>query len=81
MPQNLQLELSKATLTYNKHQLAKSRCNKDLNVTFHIYFWLHWVFIAVCGLSLVVVNEGYSLAAVHGLLTVVASPVAHREML
>ena len=25
-----------------------------------IYFWLCWVFIAVCGLSLVVVSGGYS---------------------
>ena len=30
---------------------------------FIYYFWLHWVFIAVCGLSLVVVSKGYSLAA------------------
>ena len=26
-----------------------------------IYFWLHWVFIAACGLSLVVASRGYSL--------------------
>ena len=25
-----------------------------------IYFWLHWVFVAVCGLSLVAASEGYS---------------------
>ena len=25
------------------------------------YFWLHWVFVAVCGLSLVVASSGYSL--------------------
>ena len=25
-----------------------------------IYFWLHWVFIAVCRLSLVVASRGYS---------------------
>ena len=25
-----------------------------------IYLWLHWVFIALCGLSLVAVNRGYS---------------------
>ena len=25
-----------------------------------IYFWLHWVFIAACGLSLVVASRGYS---------------------
>ena len=25
-----------------------------------IYFWLCWVFVAVCGLSLVVLSRGYS---------------------
>ena len=25
-----------------------------------IYFWLHWVFVAACGLSLVAVSGGYS---------------------
>ena len=25
-----------------------------------IYFWLHWIFIALCGFSLVSVSEGYS---------------------
>ena len=27
---------------------------------YFIYFWLRWVFVAVHGLSLVVVSEGYS---------------------
>ena len=27
---------------------------------FFFFFWLHWVFIAVCGLSLVAVSRGYS---------------------
>ena len=31
-----------------------------------MYFWLHWVFLAVCGLSLVAVKRGYSLVAMHG---------------
>ena len=38
---------------------------------------MHGVFIAVCGLSLVEASEGFSLAAVHRLLTVVAYLVAH----
>ena len=38
-----------------------------------INFWLHWVFSAACGLSLVTVTRGYSLVAVHALLTAVAS--------
>ena len=33
-----------------------------------MYFWLHWVFIVVWGLSLVVASEDYSLVAVHMLL-------------
>ena len=27
---------------------------------YFIYFWLRWVFIAACGLSLVAVSRGYS---------------------
>ena len=41
-----------------------------------IYFWLCWVFIAACSLSLVVVSGGYSLVMVLGLLIVVASLVS-----
>ena len=33
-----------------------------------IYFWLHWVFITVLGLSLVVANQGYSPVVMHQLL-------------
>jgi len=36
-----------------------------------IYFWLHWVFIAIVGLSLVVVSR---------LLTVVASLAAEHRL-
>ena len=43
---------------------------------FIIYFWLHWVFVAVCVLSLVEVSRGYSRIAVLRLLIVVASLVA-----
>ena len=27
---------------------------------FLLFFWLHWLFVAVCGLSLAVVSRGYS---------------------
>ena len=27
---------------------------------FYFYFWLHWVFVAACGLSLVAASGGYS---------------------
>ena len=31
------------------------------NINLFIYFWLRWVFVAVCGLSLVAASGGYSL--------------------
>ena len=33
-----------------------------------IYFWLHWVFVAVCRLFLVAMSRGYSLIVPHWLL-------------
>ena len=38
-----------------------------------VYFWLLWVFVVACKLSVVVESGGYSLAVVHGLLIVVIS--------
>ena len=40
-----------------------------------IYLWLHWVFFAVSGLSLVAASGGYLPLAVPGLLTAGASLV------
>ena len=45
-----------------------------------IYFWLCSVFIVVCGLSLIAASEGYSLIAVHGLLTAISSLVAEHGL-
>ena len=45
-----------------------------------IYFWLRWVFIAACGLSLVAASRGYSFIAVRGLLIAVASLVAEHRL-
>ena len=45
-----------------------------------IYFWLHWVFVAVCGLSLVAVSGEYSGVAACGLLTAVGSVVAEHRL-
>lgn len=39
-----------------------------LNFYFLIYFWLHWVLVAVCELSLVAVTQGSSPAVTHRLL-------------
>ena len=45
-----------------------------------IYFWLCWVFVAGCRLSLVAVSRGYSLVGKHRLLTAVASLVAEHGL-
>ena len=45
-----------------------------------IYFWLHWVFIAVRGLSLVNRERGLLFVAVRGLLIVVASLVVEHGL-
>ena len=42
------------------------------------FFWLHWVFIAACELSLVEASRGCSLAVVHRLLTAAPSLVAEQ---
>ena len=44
------------------------------------YFWLWWVFIATCKLSLVAVSRGYTLVAVHGLPIAVAFLVAEHGL-
>ena len=45
-----------------------------------IYFWLRWVFIAACRLSLVAASRGYSSLRLRGLLTVVASLVSEHGL-
>ena len=45
-----------------------------------IYFWLHWVFIALHGLSLVAASECDSLVAVCGLLIMVTSFIAEHGL-
>ena len=47
-----------------------------LFLTVFIYFWLCWILVAVCRLSLIVVSRGYSLIAVLGLLIAVASLIS-----
>ena len=45
-----------------------------------ICFWVHWVFVAVQGLSLVAASGGCSLVDMHRLLTVVASLVVEHGL-
>ena len=45
-----------------------------------IYFWLHWVFVAACGLSSVAASGGLLFVAVHGLLIAVASLVVEHGL-
>jgi len=47
---------------------------------FLAYFWLCWVFVASCRLSLIAENGVYLLAEVSRLLTVVASLVAEHRL-
>ena len=50
------------------------------NLLFYfLLFWLRWVFVAACGLSLVAASGSYSVA-VHGLLIAVASLVAEHGL-
>ena len=45
-----------------------------------IYFWLHWVFVAVRGLSLVAASRGLLFVAVRRLLIAVASLVVEHRL-
>ena len=52
---------------------------KILFIYFIIYFWLHWVFIAAHGLSVVAASRGYSVV-VCGLLIAMASLVEEHQL-
>ena len=43
-------------------------------------FWLHWVLVAACGLSLVAASGGLLFVAMHGLLIVVSSLVVEHRL-
>ena len=45
-----------------------------------IYFWLHWVFVAACRLSLVAASGGFFFDSVCGPLTAVASLAAEHGL-
>ena len=45
-----------------------------------IWFWFHWIFVAVQGLSLIAESGGYSVVVVLRLLIVVASLVAELRL-
>ena len=49
-------------------------------INLFVYFWLHWVFAAARGLSLVVARGGLHFVAVHGLLIAGASLVAEHRL-
>ena len=51
-----------------------------LPIYLFIYFWLRWVFVAVHGLSLVVVIRGLLFVVVHEPLIAVASPCGTRAL-
>ena len=45
-----------------------------------IYFWLHWVLVAACGLPLVAASGGYSSLQCAGFLIAVASLVVEHGL-
>ena len=47
----------------------------SLNTILFIHLWLHWILVAVRGLSLAVASAGHSPTGIRRLLTVVAFPV------
>ena len=51
-----------------------------LEFLFIYLFWLCWIFVAVNGLSLVVLSGGYSLISVNGLLIAVAPLVVEHRL-
>ena len=50
-----------------------------LSLSLFLNFWLCWIFAAVHGLSLVAESRGYSLVAVHRLLTAVTSALTSQS--
>ena len=49
-------------------------------IVYLLYFCLHWVFAALCGLSLVSARRGLLFVMVHGLLIAVASLVVEYRL-
>ena len=67
-------------LYYLKYTDLWFNINKMVFSLIFIYFWLCWVSIAVCGLSLVTAIGGSSQVVVHGVLTAVATLVAEQRL-
>ena len=68
-------------MTYWKRGGAVRGCMYLLyRYLFLIYFWLHWVFIAACSLSLIEASGAYSLAVVCGGLSSAPSLVAENRL-
>ena len=49
-----------AMLGITVHMLFSAVCRLSFFVCYFVFCWLHWVFIAACGLSLVAASRGYS---------------------
>ena len=61
------------------HAVSSDSLPAFFKIYLFVYFWLCWVFLAACGLSLVVASGGYSVA-VRGLLIAVVSLVAEHGL-
>ena len=62
--------------TYTVHHLP-SPPSHFLSIM-HCFYWLCWVFIAACGLSLIAASRVYSVDEVHWLLIEVVSLTEYR---
>ena len=60
--------------------MESQRVGHNLVMKPRFYFWLHWVFAAVCGLSLVVASRELLFLVALGHLTAVASLVVEHRL-
>ena len=76
-------------LTAGVNEIVQGECVKNQQprglgpnpeITDFFFFWLHWVFIAACELSLVAVSGGYSLLRLLRPLIAVASQVTEHGL-
>ena len=78
MYQSLWLSASEAGEISSQEKNVRSHCPPRFCGFFLfvcLFFWLRWVFVTACRLSLLAESGGHSLVALHGLFISVASLV------
>ena len=71
--------LTSFNMNIELHEGLSFLFKKNIFILF-IYFWLRWVFVAACGLSLLAASGGLLFVAVHWPLIEVASLVAEHGL-